>query len=402
LTRRTPGDHSIWHFMDALSIWGKEFASALASLTPTIGWIPQLSWTGALENRQEDCSIEDPPLRMTRFPIQRGYRRWPVGWISRTAPILHQRLLAASAGQTSSVLILTSPYYASLAEMWAGPVVYYVTDLLTKYGGFREAQVRALDKRICRAAWLVCPNSRRIAAYLNEEARCAAAKLVILPNATRERNVLPRVPCEPGPLPEDLADLARPVAGVIGNLAANMDWSLLERVVHSTPFLSWAFVGPTTMSAASVSQNMARSRLIGMGGRVRFVGAKPYGTLRDYARAFDVAIIPYLRQEPTYSGSSTRFYEHLAACRPILATKAFEELSTKEPLLRLARDREEMITHLHQLRATGFRDGFEAMRWKTSLGETWESRASVLVKTLTERMIAAERLPARNANTVQC
>ena len=35
--------------------------------------------------------------------------------------------------------------------------------------------------------------------------------------------------------------------------------------------------------------------------------------LAAYARAFDVAVLPYRRVEPTYSGSSTRFYEHLAA-----------------------------------------------------------------------------------------
>jgi glycosyltransferase involved in cell wall biosynthesis len=375
------------HFLDALSIWCKEFTSALASRVPVIAWIPQLSWTGTWQRWEYDCDIEDPPLRARLFPIQRGFRRSPVGWLSRTPQRLSRRLLAASAGFSSPVLILTSPYYARLAALWEGPTVYYVTDLLTKYGGFSESQIRRLDKQMCRTVSLVCPNSTRIAHYLRESAKCPAEKIVVVPNATRSENLLPRVPAGPAALPRDLADLPRPVAGVIGNLAANMDWQLLEQVVDSTPFLSWAFVGPTTGSAGTLAQHRSRSRLIGMGGgRLRFTGEKPYGLLRDYARALDVAVLPYRKVEPTYSGSSTRFYEHLAACRPMVASN-FAELLEKEPLLHLASNAEQMITRLNDLESIGFSDGYEELRWKVSLGETWEARASLMLAELTKRVL---------------
>jgi glycosyltransferase involved in cell wall biosynthesis len=379
---------SLVHFMDALSIWGREFASALSSLVPTIGWVPRLSWTGALQRWERSCDIEHPPLRARSFPLQRGFRRGPIGWLARTATRQHEHLLAASADHRSSVLILTSPYYAPLAALWKGPLVYYVTDLLTNYAGFHEPQIRRLDKRMCQAAWLVCPNSTRIAAYLNEQTQCPAAKIVVVPNATRKQNLLSSVPSGPAVLPTDISDLPRPVAGVIGNLAANMDWELLERVVSSTPMLSWAFVGPTSGPAGSTKQHSCRSRLMSMNGRVRFAGAKPYGQLRDYARAFDVAVLPYRRTEPTCSGSSTRFYEQLAACRPIVATNAPAELLEKPPLLRLASDAYDMIAQLQDLQAEGFRDGYEALRWKTSFGETWEARASLMMAALAERIQA--------------
>jgi glycosyltransferase involved in cell wall biosynthesis len=375
------------HFLDALSIWGKEFASALASRVPVIAWIPQLRWTAALQVWEHDCYIEDPPLRARFFPIQRGYRRWAVGWLSRTPDRLCAHLLRASAGYASPVLILTSPYYARLAAIWAGPVIYYVTDLLTKYGGFYEPQIRRLDKQMCRAASLVCPNSTRIANYLRDSTKCPAAKIVVVPNATRKQNLLPRVPIGPDMLPPDLADLPRPVAGVVGNLAGNMDWELLEQVVDSTPSLSWAFVGPATESAGTLAQHSSRSRLLSMRGRVRFTGEKPYGQLRDYARAFDVAVLPYRKVEPTYSGSSTRFYDHLAACRPIVATPNNAGLLEKEPLLHLASDARQMIARLNYLQCLRFRDGYEELRWKVSLGETWEARASLMLTELSKRML---------------
>ena len=102
-------------------------------------------------------------------------------------------------------------------------------------------------------------------------------------------------------------------------------------------------------------QYQAREQLLHAGGRVRFTGSKPYRALQAYARSLDVAVLPYRRREPTYSGSSTRFYEHLAACRPMLATRGSEELLQKEPLLKLFNNSQELVSELKQLAAQGFR-----------------------------------------------
>jgi glycosyltransferase involved in cell wall biosynthesis len=262
-------------------------------------------------------------------------------------------------------------------------VIYYVTDLFVAYGE-DPGYIKSLDRRMCAAATLVCPNSQRIADYLIEEAVCPQTKIVVLPNATRKANLLgqghPSIEAPP-----DMQDLPRPVAGVIGNLAANTDWELLKETIERVPWLSWVFVGPTDGPIIEARQDRARAFLMQRGGRTRFVGPKPYGQLKDYARAFDVGILPYRKIEPTFSGSSTRFYEHLAACKPILATRGFEELLHQEPLLRLVSTAAEMTTALDELRQTEFRDGHEDQRSKVSQNQTWEHRAAHMINALTER-----------------
>jgi glycosyltransferase involved in cell wall biosynthesis len=119
---------------------------------------------------------------------------------------------------------------------------------------------------------------------------------------------------------------------------------------------------------------------------VRFLGPKPYHELASYARSFDAAVLPYLKREPTYSGSSTRFYEHLAACRPMFATRGFAELLNKEPLVRLVDDAQELARLLEGLRRSSFVDGLERDRWAASRGQTWEARASRLRAELTRRI----------------
>lgn len=377
-----------WQILDVGSIWMREFASAMAKTHPLVAWWPEIRSMGAFERWDRTETLVEPALEIRRFPLQRGYSRAPVRQLLPYQTSLMKRLRAAcrEAGTTErdSPLICSTPFYAPLAERWAGPTVYYVTDLTAGYDGLHSGQVIALDKRMCASAAAVCPNSRRLADYLEREANCPPGKITVVPNATRGNNVAPAPLLTPGRLPEAIAHLPRPIAGIIGNLAANMDWELLEPVIAATPWLTWVFVGPATMPiVAEPMQKSARARVLALGGRVHFTGPKPYGELQSYARSFDVAVLPYRKKEPTYSGSSTRFYEHLAACRPMVATRGFAELLEKPPLLVLVNTPGELLAELDVLRRVHFRDGLETARWEASKHGTWEERVRTLTGTLT-------------------
>ncbi len=371
-----------WHILDAGSIWLREFSSALAGRVPVTAWQPEMRYLGSLGFRDRVDAHPDPALDVHRFPLRRGYWRFPLNRIAPFAPGLLRRMAAADPNLADSVLVVTTPYYAPVAEGWPGAVVYYLTDFTAAYEGADGAVVRALDRRLVKAAAAVCPNSTRLADYLTAEAGCDPAKITVVPQATRASNLYSAPPSRPGPLPADVADLARPIAGVIGNLAANMDWEFLERTILQTPEFTWLLVGPTAMPVELPLQRAARERLLAAaripGARLRFAGARPYGELQRYARALDVAVLPYHRHEPTFSGSSTRFYEHLAACRPMIATEGFHELLSKEPLLRITPDAASAVRALEELRSGHFDDGLTFDRWRASLAGTWENRADLV------------------------
>ena len=380
----------VWQVLDVGSIWMKEFASALSRQVATVAWEPEMESFALLKQGRME-RLEHPPLEVKRFPLQRGYARAPLKWVM---PFARQRVeqMAAECDARVSPLVCSTPFYAPVAERWPGPVVYYSTDLTHAYEGLDSAQVKALDTRLCRVATVVCPNSRRIERYFVDEAGCDPGKITVVPNATRESNVMPEAPgAGAGELPEDMRDLERPVVGVLGDLSGNMDWLLTKRAMELTPELRWVFVGPTTRAIADAEQNAAREWAMG---RARFTGAKPYGELQRYARSFDAAVLPYRRKEPTYSGSSTRFYEHLAACRPMVATRGFAELVEKVPLLNLADTAEEVVAALRGLAARGFADGLELDRWKASSVGTWEERARTM------RAVVAEALAEKSATTL--
>jgi glycosyltransferase involved in cell wall biosynthesis len=373
-----------WHILDTGSIWLKEFAYALSCIVPTVNWCPQFRAFGHWENWERFDQVVDPQIGMIRFPLQRGYARFPIAQLLPYEKNVVDRINEKSGELGPGSLICTAPFYAPVAERWPGRVVYYLTDLTKEYSGMNANQVIALDRRMCRVASAVCPNSSRIASYLRHEAGCDPQKITVIPNATRAQNVADRPLTVPAPPPPDIEDLPRPIVGIIGNLAANMDWMLITDAVNQTKDVSWVFVGPVDMKIPDSVHQKARCDLLLRGGRVRFVGSKQYGELQQYARSFDVALMPYRKHEPTYSGSATRFYEHLAACRPILSSRGFHELLTKEPLLKLIDDGEGIAAAVDGLKSTGFRDGMEELRWRASQEGTWPVRARDLLSAATQ------------------
>lgn len=373
----------LWNILDVGSIWMKEFGAALSRTERVQAWVPRMQIAAGLRSTVHRRVLPDPPLEMLEFPLQRGYARHPLRWLLPFENSLFPRLLERTPEPQDSPLICSTPFYAPLAERWPGPVVYYATDLVSAYEGLKPAQVKALERRMCVISKVVCPNSNRIARFFVDELGCDPAKIVVIPNATRASNVAEAPRYLPDALPPDASDLPRPVAGVLGDLSGNMDWELIAEVVKSTPQFSWLFVGPTTRRIADPAQHAAREWTKA---NARFVGMKPYRELQSYARSVDVAVLPYRKKEPTFSGSSTRFYEHLAAGRPMVATHGFAELLEKKPLLSLVETAEEMLQALALLKEKGFQDGYETMRWNASKQGTWEERAQTMRRALQSRL----------------
>jgi glycosyltransferase involved in cell wall biosynthesis len=376
-----------WQLLQVSDVLDQEFGSALAEDVPVLAWRPDMSYFPWLR-RERDRFIDDPPLRVRSFPLLYGYWLFPLSTLAGLGRTQIQRMKSGCASPEKTPLICTTPYYAPVAEGWPGPVVYYLTDLMAAYDGAIASLVRSLDDRMCKAATLVCPNSARVSAYLAERAHCDPEKIVVIPNATRQSNLLAEPLYDAAELPPEVRGTPRPIAGVIGNLAGNMDWLFLRSLVETTPDFHWIFVGPVSMDIQDPAQRAARETIICYSkehARVRFVGRKPYGELARYARSFDVAVLPYLRREPTFSGSSTRFYEHLAACRPMVATRGFEELLHKEPLLRLVDSADEAADALEHLRSVGFDDGHTVARWMASRQATWQVRAQAMRRALSQR-----------------
>jgi len=350
-----------------------ELATSLSKITSVEMFSPQAKWVAfGAKPYTEDRSPSG--LKVTTIPIQRGYFRFPrIGMLRRAL------LNGIGRRGDQDALLVAYPQYASVADQWRGPVIYYATDRYSYFHGVNRTRIEHLEAKLSERSDMVVAVSARIANYFIHDLGCPANRVHILPNAAhpssvqREDDVAYREEVGLG--------IDRPIAGIIGNCGDNIDWTLLADLITQTPWMTWVFVGPVQANLATTRQSLCRQKVFSCK-NVRLLGKQPYSKLGRYARSFDVAVLPYSSTEPTRSGSSTRFYEHLAACRPILATRGVEELGSKAELITLFDRAEDARLELQHLRAQGFRDGKEHARWLASKNETWDVRAQDLLSKL--------------------
>jgi len=171
----------------------------------------------------------------------------------------------------------------------------------------------------------------------------------------------------------ELATLPRPVIGFVGNfLPGKVDFSLLEAIASRRPEWTVLLVGPSrngTTEALSLLASRAN---------VHWVGAKSYAEIPRYVAAFDVAIIPYLRNTYTQSCFPLKTFEYLAAGKAVVAS-GLPELEGMEPHVVLAEDAGGFIAAVEGALAQTSPSNVAA-RQELAAANTWETRTNRLLE----------------------
>lgn len=111
--------------------------------------------------------------------------------------------------------------------------------------------------------------------------------------------------------PEDQAGIPHPRLGYCGVIDERMDLALLASVAEARPDWHFVMIGPVVkIDVASLPKHP----------NIHFLGMKSYQELPRYLSGWDVAILPFARNESTRFISPTKTPEYLAAGRPVVST----------------------------------------------------------------------------------
>jgi glycosyltransferase involved in cell wall biosynthesis len=113
------------------------------------------------------------------------------------------------------------------------------------------------------------------------------------------------------PDPSDQAHIGRPRLGFFGVLDERFDSELVGAVADLRPDWSVVLIGPVV----KIEQSRLPRRP-----NIHYLGPKPYAELPRYIAAWDVAIIPFARNQATRYISPTKTPEYLAAGCPVVST----------------------------------------------------------------------------------
>lgn len=167
------------------------------------------------------------------------------------------------------------------------------------------------------------------------------------------------------PLPE----LAGPVVGYYGAIAAWTDLDLIRAAARLRPQYSFVLVGENEGQDLSGLDALPN---------VKILGQRPYSEMPAFLRRFDVCLIPFRLNEITHATDPVKLYEYFSQGRPVVAT-AMKELEVFGDLLRLAGGEDEFVRMIDESVAETDQD-IRRRRIEFARANTWKARVEALKK----------------------
>jgi len=123
---------------------------------------------------------------------------------------------------------------------------------------------------------------------------------------------------------------------------------------------------------------------------VVFVGPQPYHSLPGWAKAFDVAIMPYRLTRQVVNSAPLKLREYLATGKPVVAVPA-PDIEQFAGLVRIARDPDQFIAEIEEALAndTG---AHRACRIGAASTMTWDARIDRVVAIVEQRIWEKEQV----------
>jgi UDP-galactopyranose mutase len=157
------------------------------------------------------------------------------------------------------------------------------------------------------------------------------------PSGVEPAHFAQSITAEPHP---DLAQQPRPVLGYYGVIDERLDLQLLAEVADLRPDWTVALVGPV----AKISERSIPARA-----NILRLGQRDYAELPDILAGFDVALMPFARNEATRSISPTKTLEYLAGGKPVVSTPIADVLDLYADFVEIAETGEGFITAAERL-----------------------------------------------------
>ena len=136
--------------------------------------------------------------------------------------------------------------------------------------------------------------------------------------------------------PPDQAGIPHPRLGFFGVIDERMDRDLIDGVAAARPDWHLVLLGPVVKIDAAQLPRRAN---------IHYLGSKAYAALPSYIAGWDVALLPFARNEATRFISPTKTPEYMAAGKPVVSTSIRDVVRPygREGLVRIADDVEAFV-----------------------------------------------------------
>src|SRR5262249_31609688 len=179
--------------------------------------------------------------------------------------------------------------------------------------------------------------------------------------------------------------LRRPVIGFYGLIEQWIDLDLIAEIAERRPRWTLLLIGRLAVDPGRLKHLP----------NVSFPGPQPYRTLPGWAKAFDVAIIPYRLNRQVVNAAPLKLREYLASGKPIVAVPA-PEIERFGGLVRIARDADGFIREIEDALASDT-EVDRVRRMDATAAMSWDARVGEVIEIVERRLWQKEQIDERIA-----
>ncbi|MFC1849713.1 glycosyltransferase [candidate division CSSED10-310 bacterium] len=260
--------------------------------------------------------------------------------------------------------------------------IYHCVDEYTANPGVPKDVIDTMEKQLLNNANIVYTTSKN----LYDTKKMFNENTYYMPNVADAEHFIQATFPETL-LPIELSEIPTPRIGFIGALSGyKVNFDLIEEVAHAHPEWSIVMVGPVW--SGDPDTNTATLEKYG---NLHLLGTQPYERLPNFLKGFDVCIIPFHLNETTVSVFPLKFFEYMAAGKPIVLTN-LPSVHEYRNYCHIAKNSDEFIQYIEE--ALLEKDAvLVEKRIKLAKIHTWQARILEMTNIINHKL--EEGIPVR-------
>ena len=304
--------------------------------------------------------------------------------LSHAATITELRNLLCGLQATSKIDRPVMWYYTPMAlefarELTSSAIVFDCMDELSAFRG-APPELLKLEAELLKRADLVFTGGQS----LYEAKRERHLRVYRFPSSVDVPHFLAARQAQSDP--QDQSGLPHPRLGFFGVVDERMDLNLLDTIAVTRPEWQLIVLGPCVKIDPATLPRRAN---------IHYLGMKKYEELPAYLSGWDVALLPFAKNDSTKFISPTKTPEYLAAGRQVVSTSVRDVVRPygDQALVHIADEPADFIRAIEQALAApqpGWRERVDRMLSEMSWDRTWDEMASLIdslsVVTVTPRV----------------
>lgn len=279
-----------------------------------------------------DRADTQPPEPYLVTPPMVPWFKRPFRRINGLSMLRTYRRMAIEHAIKDPIIFAVFPSAVDFVQRVEAPAkIYYCYDELLEYPGFNPTDWRVMEEELVDAVDALVVTSRHL-----ERKNRPSRPLLYLPHGVDFEHF--RRGQEAGGSVPRMAGIPRPIVGFFGLISDWVDLDLVASLATAFPNASFVLLG---------KNEVPLDALRGLK-NVHCLGPVRYVELPDYARYFDIALIPFVDNKLTRAVNPLKLMEYYALGLSVLATR-LPELESDGGPIRLASTHAEFRNHLREM-----------------------------------------------------